>query len=114
MERRLREAPLSPPEGVFAGDEAFPKALLEPFVQRALVIVAVVVLQHVLDVVRGREQIAVVRAYLQVDQITIPVSCGEKHTDRIRPHLRKHSDDGEAARAWRTSAREAHRASQPF
>jgi hypothetical protein len=114
VERWLREAPLSPPERVFAGDEAFPNALLEPFVQRTLVIVAVVVLQNVLDVVRGREQVAVVRAYLQVDQVTIAVGCGEKHIDRIRPHLRKHSDDGEAARAWRTSAREAHRAPQPL
>ena len=58
------------------------------------------------------EQIAVVRADLQVNQVAVAIGGGEKRADRIGPQLRKHAEDGEAARAGRTSARDAHRASQ--
>ena len=62
---------------------ALPDSLFEPFVQRTLVIVAVVVLQDMLDVVGSRQQIAVVRPDLQVDHITESIGRLLKHADRI-------------------------------
>jgi hypothetical protein len=50
MERRLGEAPLAPPEVPLARDEALSEVLFEALVKRALMIVAGVVDENVLDI----------------------------------------------------------------
>jgi len=101
MERRLREPPLTQPEGVLARQESVAETVPEAIVKRALVVVPGVVLQDMLDVGGiGREE-SMVRAGLQVDELAIAIRSAKKRADRIRPKLREDAENRKPAGSGR-------------
>ena len=73
MERRLRQAPLTQPEGVLARQQSVAETVPEPIVERTLVVVPGVVLQDMLDVGGIRREEPMVRTGLQVDELAIAI-----------------------------------------
>ena len=101
MERRLRQAPLTQPEGVLARQESVAETVPETIVERTLVVVPGVVLQDMLDVGWIRREESMVRAGLQVDELAIAIRSAEKRADRIRPKLREYSENRKPAGSGR-------------
>jgi hypothetical protein len=101
VKRRLRQSPLTQPEGVLARQESIAQALAEAVIERALVVVPGVVLQNMLDVCRIRREESMVRAGLEVDELAVSIRGVEKRADRIRPKVREYSKNGIPARSGR-------------
>src|SRR5262245_36970198 len=99
MERWLRETPLPQPERVLARQEPVAEAVPEAIVERALVVVAGIVLQHMLDVRRIGEQKPVIGAGLQMNDIAVSIRGVEKRADRIGTELEQHTEDRITARS---------------
>ena len=64
-------------------------------------VIAVVVLEDVLDVVRSARQVAMVGADLHVDEIAVAIGGVEVDAERILPEIREHPEDWIAARPRR-------------
>src|SRR4030095_3567407 len=105
MERRLREAPLPQPERILAGQEPIAEAVSQSIVERALVIVAGVVLQHMLDVRRIRPQKSVRRAGREMNEVAVFIRGVEKRADRIGTELGQDAKNRIPTRSWRMCAR---------
>ena len=101
MERRLREAPLTQPEGVLTRQESVAETFPEAIVERTLVVVPGVVLQDMLDIGGIRREESVVRAGLQVDEVAIAIRRVKKRSDGIRPQLREYAENRIPARSGR-------------
>jgi hypothetical protein len=104
MECGLGKTPLPEPKRVLACQESIAEAVPEAIVERALVIVAGVVLENVLDVGRIAGEEAMVRAGLQVNEVAVSIRGVEKGSDGIRPQLRKDSENRISAGSWRIPA----------
>src|SRR5687767_1341680 len=102
MESRLRQAPLTQPERVLAGQQSIAETVPQAIVERALVVVASVVLKDMLDVRRLGQEKSMIRAGLQMDEVAVPIRSVEKRADRIRPEMREHPKNRIPARPWRT------------
>ena len=74
MEGRLRQAALPPPEVALAGEEAVADQRLDPSDEAALPVVAVVVLQHVLDVVGVVQQVDAQRPGVEAHHVAVLVA----------------------------------------
>ena len=105
MESGLREAPLPQPERILAGQEPIAEAVSQSIVERALVIVAGVVLQHMLDVRRIRQQKSMIRAGLEMNEVAVFIRSAEKRADRIGTELGQDAKDGIPTRSGRICAR---------
>src|SRR5262249_53756112 len=101
MECGLREAPLAQPERVLARQEAIAERVPETLVERALVVVASVVLQHVFDVGWVRKEESMIRAGLQMNEVAVSISGIEKRAYRIGAQLWQHTKDRITARSGR-------------
>lgn len=101
MECRLGEPSLSEPERVFAGQQAIAKAVPEAIVKRALVVVARVILQHVLDVRGIRKEKPVIGPGFQMNDVAKPIGSIEKRGDRVGTELRQHPENWITSRSGR-------------
>ena len=64
-------------------------------------VVAGVILEHMLDVGWIRQEKAVIRAGLQMRDVAVSIRRVEERADRIRPEMRKYSEERIPARSWR-------------
>ena len=71
VERRLRQASLPPPEIAFAGEQTFADERFHTADEAALPVVAVVVLQHVLDVVGVIQHVDDERPSIKADHVAV-------------------------------------------
>ena len=94
MERGLGQAPLTQPERVLARQQSIAEAIPQPIVERALVVVAGVVLEDMLDERGIRQEESVIRAGLQVHDVAVSIRSVEKRADRIGTELGQHTQDG--------------------
>ena len=97
VKRRLREAPLSQPERVFAGQQPIAKAIPQPLVERTFVVVARVVLKDVFDVCGVRDEESVIRASLEMNDVAVLIRRVEECSDWIGSKLRQDTEDRIAA-----------------
>ena len=89
MERWLRQAALTQPERVFARQQPVAETVPDAIVERALVVVAGVVLEDMLDVGWIGQKKSMIRAGLQMDEVAVSIRSVEERADRIRPKLRE-------------------------
>ncbi len=101
MKRRLRDAALPQPEVALAGQQAVAKQYPQFVVERALVIVARVVLQNVTNVGGIGHEVAVPRTDLEVDDLAVAASGVHEYGGRIPPHGGQHAKERHAARSRR-------------
>ena len=101
VKRRLRDPTLPQPEVALACQQAVAKKHPQFVVERALVIVARVVLQHVTNVGGVGDEVAVPRTDLEVDDLAIAASGVHEHSGRISPHGGQHAKERHAARSRR-------------
>ena len=96
MKGRLRDAALPQPEVVFAGQQAVADRHPQLLVERALVIVAGVVLQDVADIGGVGDEIAAPRADLEVDDVAEAARGAHEDAGRIASDRRQHAEDRQA------------------
>ena len=99
MKGRLRDAALPQPEVVFAGQQAVADRHPQLLIERALVIVAGVVLQDVADIGGVGNEIASPRADLEVRDVAEAARRSHEDAGRIASDRRQHAEDRHAARA---------------
>src|SRR6185369_13090475 len=100
MKRWLRDAALPQPEVVFAGQESVADRHPQFLIQRALVIVARVVLQDVPDVGGVGQQVPATRADLEVDDVAEAASGPHEDAGRIASDCQQHAEDRHPAWTW--------------
>ena len=106
MKGRLRDAPLAQPEFVLARQQAVAERHPQFVVERALVIVARVVLQDVANVRGVRDEVAASRADLEIDDVAELAGGAQEHAGRIASDRRQHAEDRKPARArWKRMCR---------
>ena len=101
MEGRLRQAPLAQPERVLARQQSVADTVPETLVERALVVVAGIVLKDMLDVRRIGQQKSMVRTGLQMHEVAVSIRRVEEGADGVRAEVREHSEDRIPARSGR-------------
>src|SRR5688572_4701555 len=109
MECRLRDPALPQPELVFAGQQPIPDRHPQLLIERALVIIARVVLQHVTDIGGIGNEIASPRTDLEVDDVAEAARRAHEHTGGIASDRRQHAENRHSAWArwnhvWHDSA----------
>ena len=102
MKGRLGDAPLAEPEFALARQQAVAERHAQFVVERALVIVARVVLQDVANVGRVRDEVATPRANPEIHHIAETAGGAQEHLRRIASERRQHAEDGKPVRArWK-------------
>ena len=101
MKGGLRETPLPQPEGVLAGQESIAKTVSEPLIERALMIVTRIVLEDMFDVCGIRYEKSVIRASLQMNEVTVSIRSVKECADWIGTELRQDTEERIPARSWR-------------
>src|SRR5262249_647919 len=95
------QPPLTQPEGVLARQQSVAEIVPQPGVERALVVVAGIVLENMFDVRRIRQEKSVVGASLHMDDVAVAVGGVEKRADRTRTEVRENPDNRITARTGR-------------
>ena len=108
MERRLRNSPLAQPESVLARQQPVAEHQTQFVVERALVIVARVVLQDVANVIRVVQEVTAPRGDLEVDDVAEPRCSFREDADGIASDGRKHAQDRHSSRSRRQRVLRAH------
>src|SRR4249920_1421021 len=99
MEGGLRNAPLAQPEFILAREQAVAEQHSQLVVERALMVVARVVLQDMANVCGVRYEVATLRADPQVDDVAEATRSTHEHGRRIASDSRQHAEDRKPARA---------------
>ena len=105
IEHALCEAALTQPERVFTGQQPVAEALSQPVVERALVVIARVVLKDMLDVSGIRREESMIRARLHVYEVAVSIRGVEERADRIRAEAGQHAEDRIPTRSGRIHRR---------
>ncbi|KGC57202.1 cytochrome P450 domain protein [Burkholderia mallei] len=83
MKERLHDAPVAPPEFAVGRQQAVAEEHLEVVVETPAHVVAVVLLQHVLNVIRMRERVRDERAEPVARDVAVLLMQPQQHRDRI-------------------------------
>src|SRR5688572_24029627 len=101
MKGWLRDPPLAEPEIPLARQEPVAEYHAQLFIERALPIVAGVVLKHMPDVGGIRDQEPAPRADLEVAHLAVAARGIEEHRGRVPPHGGQHAQQRDATRSRR-------------
>jgi hypothetical protein len=99
VKERLHHAPVTPPEFAVGRQQPVAEEHLEVIVEAAAHVVAVIVLQHVLDAVRMRERMREERAEAIARDVAVLLLQLQQHRDRIALVRREIAHHDTAARA---------------
>src|SRR6516225_2236292 len=109
MKGGLGDTSLAQPEVALARQQPIAEKRPQLVVQRALAVVARVVLQDMTNILRVRDEVAASRTDLEVGDVTESQSGLHEDADRIASDGREHPEDRYPAGAWRTHGRGADR-----
>ncbi|MDR8754298.1 hypothetical protein FEQ05_01690 [Burkholderia pseudomultivorans] len=105
VKKRLHDPPVTPPELAVRRQQSVAEEHLEVVVEAAAHVVAVIVLQHVLDAVRMRERMREERAQPVAGDVAVLLLQLQQHRDGIALVFREVAHHDAAARAGRETLR---------